>query len=297
MVPAFAVLWALLGSAGECPSILEAGRRAYEERRFPAAVAEFEKASRACPNRAVALLPLAQAQLMAQQLEDSLQTLDALLQLDSGHVDALKLRGDVLYLLGRETEAEQSLRSVLALDPQHEATQYALARILYQENRFPEATKLFAGLVTRDPRNYRAHDNLALCYAAVREDGKAMQHFLKALELVHKDHPQYDTVYANAAHFLLERGSFEKAFQLAVEAADRNPRSARNFFLAGKALMRLEKPELSIRWFQQAIALDSSYAEAYYWLSNGYRKLGRNEDAVRELKTFSELSKKPKAKR
>ena len=296
MVVHFAV-WALLAQSGECPSALEAGQRAYNARNYVLAVTEFERARTLCTDRSSVLLALGQAQMMAQRLEESIATFDTLLKSDSRNKDALKLRGDALYILGREPEAEKSLKAAIAVDPAHTVSRYALGRIYYQQNRFPEAIEMLRNVIEQDPGHFRAHDNLALCYAALRQDADALKHFLKALDLVHKQHPEYDTVYANAANFFLERNEFQKAFQLGVEAAKRNPRSARNFFLTGKALARLEKPELSIRWFREAASLDPAYSEPHYWLANVYRKLGKTEDANQALAKFRELSKAPKVKR
>jgi tetratricopeptide (TPR) repeat protein len=276
---------------------VERAKRAYEARDYALAAAQFEEADTQCQQPHVTLLPLAQAQLLAQRPADSVRSLDSLLAIQPKNVDALKVRGDALYILGREKEAEQALKLAIQLDPGHAAAQYALGRIHYQQNRFPEAIELFERLLQRDAGNYRAHDNLALCYAAVHQDANALRHFLTALDLVHKSHPEYDTVYANAANFFLDRGEFGKAFQLGAEAAKRNPSAARNFFVTGKALVRLGKDELSVRWFNQATALDPAYKEPHYWLANVYRKLGRAEDAKRELELFRELSKAPAAKR
>jgi tetratricopeptide (TPR) repeat protein len=289
--------WALLGQAGECPVVLQAAKNAYNDRKYDDAVAQFQQAHAACGQPLVTLLPLAQAQLLAQRPEASLETLQSLLKLQPENLDALKLQGDVLYLLGRAEEGEKSLKAVLALDGSHAGAQYALGRIYYQQNRFVEAIARFTALIERDPSNYRAHDNLALCYAAVQQDGDALRHFLKALDLVHKDHPEYDTVYANAAIFFTERGQFEKAFQLGVEAAKRNPLEARNFFITGKALTRLEKPELSVRWFLEAAKLDPAYTDPHYWLATVYRKLGKVDEAKAELETFRKLNMAQKVKR
>ena len=201
------------------PRSLQAARNAYNTRKYDDAVAEFQQAHAACGQPQVTLLPLAQAQLLAQRPEASLQTLQTLLKVQPENLDALKLQGDVLYVLGRVQEAEKSLKSVLEVDGSHAGAQYALGRIYYQQNRFVEAIARFTAVIERDPTHYRAHDNLALCYAAVQQDRDALRHFLKALDLVHKDHPEYDTVYANAAIFFTERGEFQKAFQLGAEAA------------------------------------------------------------------------------
>jgi len=288
--------WALLAESGECRAFLDSARKAYEARSYELAAADFARAADACAG-SEPLLPLAQAQLMARQLEPSLQTLERLLKLESRNADALKLKGDVLYLLGREPEAEQALQSARTIAPGHPPSTYALARIYYQQKRFPQAISLFRSLIERDPGNYRAHDNLALCYASLQQDADALRHFLKALDLVHKDHPEYDVVYANAAHFFLDRGQYEKAFQLAAEAAKRNPASPRNFFLAGKSLVKLEKHELSVRWFNEAVRLDPDYRDPRYWLAQVYRRSGRHQDAERELEKFRELAKAPRVTR
>jgi tetratricopeptide (TPR) repeat protein len=282
---------------GECPVSLERARQAYQQRDFAAAIESFRQAREECPQPERLLLPLAQAELMALRLDDSLRTLNEALQADPGNLDVLKLQGDVLYLLGRESEAEQALLTVLRRDPRHEDGRYALGRIYYQQKRLGEATEAFQQLVQQNPNHYRAHDNLAVCYAAQQKDSDALRHFLKALDLVHEDHREYDAVYANAAEFFLDRGEFEKAFQLAAEASERNPNAARNFFLTGKALARLEKAELAIRWLKQASELDANYQDAFYWLFQLYRKAGKSEEAEAALNRFKELSGKPRPAR
>jgi tetratricopeptide (TPR) repeat protein len=291
------ILGALLAQSGECPSILEQARVAYEGRRFEIAVAEFERALPVCPDRGRVMLFLAQAQLMAQKLEPALQTIQRLVSSEPRNTDALKLEGDILYLLGREPEAEKALLTALEVNPNHIPSRYALARIYYQQSRFPESVGSFRKIIEQEPNHYRAHDNLALSYASLHQDADALKHFLKALDLVHKAHPEYDTVYANAANFFLDREQYQKAFQLAAEAAKRNPASARNFFLTGKALVKLEKHDLSVKWFKQAAEVDPSYTEPHYWLAQVYRRLGQTEEADRELQKFKELNKTPRPKR
>ena len=41
---------------------------------------------------------------------------------------------------------------------------------------------------------------------------------------------------------MIKVGDYQRAFDLAAEAAERNPDEARNFFLAGKALVQLGEP-------------------------------------------------------
>jgi tetratricopeptide (TPR) repeat protein len=283
-----ALLLALLLQPSRCPEILERGRQAYESRQFQIAIAQFERALPLCPRRAPVLLALGEAQLMAGLLDASVESLEEAAKLDPNNAMTHKVLGDALYVAGKEVEAEQSLKRALALHPDFEPALYALGRIYYQESRFPEAVQQFQKVIEKDPNNYRAHDNLGLCYDAMYRDAEALRHFLKALDLVYKDHPEYDWAHANLAEFFLKRDQPEKAFQLAAEAAQRNPKSARNCFLTAKALVNLNKDELSVRWLERAIALDPNYREAHYLLARTYQKLGRKADADREFEKFRE---------
>jgi tetratricopeptide (TPR) repeat protein len=246
--------------SGACETHLQGGRAAFEARRFSDAAQEFRKALDVCPRPSVVLVPLAQLE----------------------------------YLLGNGQDAEAHLLAALRQEPTNTQALYALGRIYYEQNRFPAAIEQLQRVIELEPANYRAHNALALCYDAVRRDSEALRHFYRALDLVHKDHPEYDTVYADFAEFFLRRDQFEKAFQLAAEAAQRNPASARNFFLTGKALAKLDKHELSLRWLEQAVRLNPGYAEALYLLAQTYRRLGRDQEARRALARFQETRRHPR---
>src|SRR5207302_9833909 len=100
-------------------------------------------------------------------------------------------------------------------------------RIYAMQKRFPEAVEKLAAVTRIDPKNYKAWDNLGVCYDAMSQDADALRSFFKALDLVARDHREYDWPYANLADFFLRRNEAAKAFQLAAEAAQRNPASAR----------------------------------------------------------------------
>jgi len=252
-----AVLARLL-AAQECPALIDRAQKAIDAKQFPAAELDLETALGRCPQQYVRItLALGQTQ----------------------------------YLLGQEAEAEKSLLAVLAVDPKHEEALYAIGRIYAMQNRFPEAVEKLTAVTRVNPKNYKAWDNLGVCYDSLNQDADALRSFFRALDLVVKDHPEYDWPYANLADFFLRRNEYDKAFQLAAEAAQRNPASARNCFLTAKALVRLEKLELSLRWLERAVELDSQTAEALYLLAQTYRKLGREAEARQMLARFQEVSK------
>lgn len=286
------------GSTQECQEQIGRGRDRYERRAYAEAASIFEAAVTRCGGTEPLLLALAQAQLLAQQVEPSLETLERLLALNQRSVKALKVKGRALYLAARDADAERTLKAAIALAPADDEIAYDLGRIYYQQKRHADAAAQFRRAIALNPRSHMAYDNLALATEALGDIPQALRHYLEAIELVHTDHPHYDVVYANLADLLLELGEYQKAFDLAAEAAERNPDDARNLFLTGKALVKLERHEVSVRWLERAVALDPSYPEPRYLLARTYRRLGRVADADRELKAFQQAqARAPAVKR
>jgi tetratricopeptide (TPR) repeat protein len=292
------IVLAVLARGQDCQQAQTAARRAYEARRYSEAAEHFVNAVKVCGSNSSLLVALGQAQLLAQKPADALMTLERIRSDDAEYVPSLKVKAKALYLLHRDPEAEDTLKRAAARAPADAEIPYHLGRIYYQQSRHAEAAEMFRRATTIDAQDYRAWDNLGLAAEALGNVPEAQQHYLRALKLVYKDHPDYDTVYANFADLLIRLGKFQQAFDLAVEAAQRNPGEPRNFFLAGKALVQLGQSDPSVRWFTQAIKLNPDYPEAHYVLSQAYRKLGRTEDAERELKLFQEATARaPKERR
>ncbi len=292
------VLLVVLAPGQDCQETQARARRAYEARRYDAAAQDFARAVTVCGPDAPLLLALGQAQLLARHPADALASLDRISTEKPEYVPASKAKAKALYLLARDAEAEDTLKRALARAPNDAEIPYSLGRIYYQQSRHAEAAEMFRRATAIDPRDYKAWDNLGLASEALGDVAQAQQHYLKAISLVYKDHPEYDVVYANFADLLIKLGNLQRAFDLAAEAAQRNPGEPRNFFLAGKALVQAGRNDLAVRWFEQAIKLDPDYPEPHYLLSQAFRKLERLADAERELKSFqAATARAPKERR
>jgi tetratricopeptide (TPR) repeat protein len=288
-VSASMIIWALLAlvvTADDCQDAQALGRKAYEGRQYEQAAQQFARAVTACGVSTPLLLALGQAHLLAQRPADAVTALDRIPIDAAEYGQALKVKAKALYLLRRDAEAIDVLKQAASRTPQDAEILYDLGRIYYQIGRHADAAAAFKQATTLDPTAYKAWDNLGLAMEALGEVVQAQQHYLKALALVHKDHPHYDVVYANFADLLIKAGDYPRAFDLAAEAAQRNPDEPRNFFLAGKALVQLGRDDVSVKWLEQAISLNPDYPEPHYVLGQVYRRLGRPEDAARALKAF-----------
>lgn len=292
------LLLAVLGTGGPCEEAQILARRAYETRHYDQAAEHFARAIAACGASGPLLLALGQAQLLAQRPAEALTSLDRIAADDPDYVQVLKVKARALYLLARDAEAEEVLKRAAARAPADGEIPYQLGRMYYHQRRHSEAADALRRAIALDAGAYRAWDNLGLTYEALGDVAQAQQHYLKAIALVHKDHPDYDVVYANFADLMIRLGDYQRAFDLATEAAERNPAEPRNFFLTGKALVQVGRSDLSVRWFEQAIRLNPDYPEPHYQLAQVYRRLGRTEDAERELKSFkAALARAPRTRR
>ncbi len=227
---------------------------------------------------------------MAQEFEQAKEVLGRVLAIEPRNATALKMQGDTLYLLGENIEAEKALVAAAQLDPSNPEPHYALGRIYYQQSRYDESIERLRKVLALDPKSYRAYDNLGLAYEGLNDLPQAISNYRRALELSANADPPYDWVYGNMSNMLHKAGDYEKAFQFGAEAAHRNPDSARNFFLTGRALAKLERWELAAKWLGQAATLDPKYAEARYQYAMVLRKLGRTGEADAQLAAFREIN-------
>jgi tetratricopeptide (TPR) repeat protein len=275
-----------------CKLLQEQSGQSIAKRDYSGATDALQKAAAVCPNRKAVLLALAQAQMLSKQFDAALASLAQLLMLDPADADGLATQGEVFYLESRYPEAIDSLQKAIAADPTNSDSHYVLGRIYYAESNVSKAMEQFQQALKLDASAYKTYDGLALCYESQGNVQLASQTYMKGIELVYKDHPSYDTIYADFAEFLLRYGSDQKAFDLAAEAASRNPREPRNFFLSGKALYKAGHLKQSLEWLTKSAEMDHSYPDPHYILAQVYTRLGEKEQASREIGIFEQLSKK-----
>jgi tetratricopeptide (TPR) repeat protein len=272
--------------------LLEQSRTYASKRDFVHAISTAQEYVKTNPGSVLGRLTLANAYFMAQQLTDAKQLAVAVLVDQPSNVAALEIKGNAEYLLGEVTPAINTFIDLLERHPENKEAPYMLGRIYYQEGRLDQATGVFERVLKLDPQAYKAYDNLGLCFQAKGDNETAIRYFLTAIKLADTQHADYDVAYANLADLLLSTGDPQKAFDAAAKAADRNPYSARNFYLGGKALERLGKLDLSVNWLQRSAALDPNYAEPQYLLAHIFRKLGQRDKADEAQKKFLEAKAK-----
>jgi tetratricopeptide (TPR) repeat protein len=281
---------ALQSAFEACPILhavlLDASRSSAQGRDYPEAIRAARQFLDLEKDSVEGKLTLANAFFMAQRLPDALEWAESALKTEPDQPAALKLKGNIEYLMGKTDDAVSVFVSLLDRYPQDADGAYMLGRIYYQEGRIDHAMGQFQRVLRIDAKSYKAYDNIGLCYQATGDTNLAIRNFLTAIKLVETDHPEYDWAYANLASLLIDEGDAEKGYDAAAKAANRNPNSARNFYLGGKALWKLGKTDLCLNWLQRAAALDPNYPEAFYLLARVYSQLGQADQAKAALDKF-----------
>jgi adenylate cyclase len=271
-------------------------RAAMQKRQFEMAISQLELANHACPGQPAILLELGKAYFMGQHFAQAKDAALQILRTDPGNVGALELKANSEYLLGDASGAISTFIGLLDRHPENEDAAYMLGRIYYQEGNIDAAIGQFERVLRLNAYSYKAYDNLGLCFEAKGDNRKARQYLLTAIKVAQHDHPEYDTAYADLSELLLKTGDNQKAFDAAAMAADRDPTSARNFYLGGKALEQLGKADLALNWLQRSIALDPNYAQPLYVLARVYQKLGQEQKSAEARQRFLELQAKAPGK-
>ena len=285
-------------ACSENPSILlELAQAQGSRRNFEGAIRTSKQYLASNPSSTAGRLTLANAYFMALRLKEALAEADSILRDHPSESAALKIKANAAYLSNDVETAKATFIRLLDRYPDDEDVAYMLGRIYYQEGFIDLAMGQFERILKRNPASYKALDNLGLCDEAQGDYESATRHYLAAIKLVEKDHPEYEWPYTNLADLLLKTGDAQRAFDAASKAANRNPMSARSFYVGAKALNKLDKTELALNWLERSAALDPTSSETWYLLGMVYRKLQQNDKADEATRKFRELKAREPARR
>lgn len=284
--------------SAQCISRLEASEHAIQEEQFSIAIETAQSAIGLCENDRRARFDIARAKMLSGDFDAAIATLDELTAEAPASADEYILLGQASYLSDHDNEAKSAFERAIALAPGKPEPHYWLGRLEYQDKDIEHAIEQYLETIRIDNTFYKAYDNLGLCYADLNNEKLALDNYAKALALVYKDHPKYDSVYINLAAFMLRKNDSQKAFDFAAEAASRNPKNPESVLLAGRALQQAGHEDASLRWLRRAAAMDSSFPEPHYFMARLLKKQGKQAEAQTEAEVFRKLSEKaPKIKR
>ena len=186
--------------------------------------------------------------------------------------DAAAMYGNSARLYFRNGEYDE-LAGILPflqrLDESGIETLILRAKLLFQENNFKEADKIFSALIKKKTTDSTVYYLKALIEARDNRPGKAVSSFKKAAEL----EPDYYLYHFKYAEYLfLSGGQYKESLQKAVELAPKEPWVLN---LAGLALLEEGRPEEAVNYFRSAAEaapeeneITANYSEALFLSGN-----------------------------
>lgn len=181
----------------------------------------------------------------------STQASQRLLTVAPGSLQSHQFNAEVLEMQGKISDAMDEYRKVLAMDPNLPGIHYALGRLWLQQSA-PQANdkarQQFEAELKLDASNVGAEFQLGEMARQARQWSDAITRFRRAIQI--------DPNYVEA--------------QIGL----------------GRTLISSGDPQQALPPLQAAVRLDPSSSAAHYQLAFAYRRLGRQQEAERELAAY-----------
>jgi len=148
------------------------------------AAVRFRQAAELNPTLVQPHSALATLAFNAQNHEEVLTTTEALLALDPGNAEALRMRHQSAEILGKEEIAAEALVALQSAAPELASQQKSQqAEALFKANRLDDAKALLTEILAGDPDNLKANYIMGLCLLNQGDTAGARRHLNKTIEL------------------------------------------------------------------------------------------------------------------
>jgi tetratricopeptide (TPR) repeat protein len=215
------------------------------------ALRTMEKAAERFPRRIPTLLKLSEFQLILQQHEASMRTLDRILRIDPQNAEAF-------FMFGLNfKESGDTARAI---------------------NSFQKAAEI-------EPELIDAWINLGQLHAALGH-AIAGRYFDSALEI----QPGNVAVMHAKADYLSDQDRLEEAIEVYREIIAINPRYAEAHYNAGLLYMELDSVAAARRQFDLALKISPLHIRAYYFRGLAAEMLGRGSEALADYQQALRLA-------
>ncbi len=226
-------------------------------------------------------LPLEQARRLEEEghLDAARQILAPLLAGHKPEPEACYRMAHICLAQDQLDEAEHWLRTAIERRPGDARAHTNLGVVLDLRGRREEAVRCFRRAIQIDPDQATAYLNLGALYGELGRHEEAVRCLEQCLRIT----PSFDAVF-NLAIVRLKQGELSEAEHLFERALKMDGRHALAFYHLGLCRSKKGLLEPAAQAFEAALRHDGDLLRARQHLGKIYRRLGRGQDAVRELK-------------
>jgi tetratricopeptide (TPR) repeat protein len=157
------------------------------------------------------------------------------------------------------------------------------------EKDFREATQKFEAAIEHYPQEPNLHFRFG-AFLNLQDSARGVEEIRKAIELA----PDHVPALVGLTAMYLKREEIDKALECGERAVKASPEDFATHIVLGRVLLAKENPARAAAELETAVKLAPEVPEARFSLASAYSRLGRKEDATRELAEFKRLSHLPK---
>jgi Tfp pilus assembly protein PilF len=218
------------------------------------------------------------------ELDAAIAPLTRAVEASPKDAQAWKVLGVVYAAKGDYALAEEPFRRACELKPDLVDACYFLARARYARDRFEPSLEALKKALAVDAKPWRIRLAMAQSLEGLGNAAEADKEYRAAISL-NKDMEDARVAYA---HFLFRQGRLADARKQLEETVTRFAKSARAHYELGRVLMQVEELNGAVEHLEKSVSLDPASRSTRLLLSKVYFRLGRAEDAQRQLTAAGE---------
>lgn len=182
--------------------------------------------------------------------------------------------------------AVDSLKSALEINPENEAVLYELAYCYEITDAHQAAVAFFREFTNEHPYSFVAWYNLGNALARLDR----LEESIEALDYCLAIEERFTSAHFSKARNLLVQGNYQQAIDCYLETIELDGAQAITFSYIGECYEKMERYEQALIHYDQALALDPNWVDA--WIGRGVVKdvQGRLPESLRDLENAVRLA-------
>lgn len=194
--------------------------------------------------------------------------------------------------------AESELVTAAALNPGSDLEAYMAGHQLLIDEKYEASLPYFYQAIALNSRNASALRALGMVQARLGNYELAESYYRKALAVKTADAAENAASYTDLAFLLLlshDPSRITEGFDCAQEAERLQPSSSEAHFLAGKALLKLNRYQDAVEELLRAEKLKPDDVRPHFLLAQAFDRLGEEQKASNERRALAQAKQQPRS--
>ena len=209
------------------------------------------------PKRIPTLLKLAETQVILQQYDEAISTVNNIIRIDPNNAEAFFMLGVTLRDKGEIKRAITAFQTATEMDSKLTDAWISLGNI-YEANKNPKAMEYYRTAVSIDPKNAFAQHAMAFY---LQNTGNVKE-AISIYQNIHNLNPEYTSAYLNCGILYMEIDSLQKAYEEFNIMIGIDPKDSEGYLYRGKVNFEFKRFDAALADFQSCLNLNPKNEEA-----------------------------------